>query len=62
MDRELLETLVLCGRLFNLNLAWGWSLSDRGLSRRVLVCVEVGTLDRGQLEVGMVGGTRREGL
>lgn len=62
MDRELLDTLVLCGHFFSFNLAWGGSRSDRGLSRWVLVCVEVGTVDRGQLEIGMVGGTRREGL
>lgn len=62
-DRESLEGLVLCGHsLASFSLAWVWSLPDRWFSRWGLVWVEVGTLDRGQLDMGMVGGTRREGL
>lgn len=59
IDREPLEGLVLCGHsLASFNLAWGCSR----VSRWGLVWVEVGTLDRGQLEMGMEGGTRRDGL
>lgn len=62
-DRESPEGLVLFGHsLASFSLAWGWSRPDRWFSRWGLVCVEVGTLDRGQLDMGMVGGTRREGL
>lgn len=63
MDREPLEGLVLCGHsLASFNLAWGWSRPDSGVSRWGLAWVEVGTLDKGQLEMGMEGGTRREEL
>lgn len=63
MEREPLDALVLCGHSFaSFNRGWGWSRSDRGVSRRDLLWVDVGTLDRGQLEMGMVGGTIREGL
>lgn len=63
MDREPLEGLVLCGHsLPSFSLAWGWSRPDSGVSRWGLAWVEVGTLDKGQLEMGMEGGTRSEGL
>lgn len=63
MDREPLDGLVLCGHsLASFNLAWGWSRPDSGVSRWGLVWVEVGTLERGQLDTGREGGTRREGL
>lgn len=62
MDREPLVGLGLLGfSLASFNLAWGWSRPDSGVSRLGLVWVEVGTLDRGQLDMGIEGGTRREG-
>lgn len=63
MDREPLEGLVLWGHsLASFNLGCSWSRPDRGVSSRGLEWVEEGTLGRGQLEMGRVGGTRREGL
>lgn len=63
MDREPLEGLVLCGHsLASFNLAWGWSRPDRGVSRWGLAWVEEGTLGRGQLDMGRVGGPRSGGL
>ena len=60
MDREPLVGLAPLGHsLASFNLAWDWSPPNRGGSRWDLVWVEVGTLDRGQLDMG---GTRREEL
>ena len=62
MDREPLEALVFGGHsLASFNLACGWSRPDREVSRWDLVWVEVGALDRGQLEMGMVGGNQEGG-
>lgn len=62
-DREPLEDLGLCGHsVASFNLAGGWSRPDSGVSRWGVACVEVGTLDKGQLDIGKDGGTRREGL
>lgn len=63
LDKEPLVGLVLLGHsLASFSLAWGWSPPDRGVRRRGLVWVDVGTLDKGQLDMGKEGGTRREGL
>lgn len=60
MDREPLVGLAPLGHsLASFNLAWGWSPPNMGVSMWDLVWVEVGTLDRGQLDMG---GTRREEL
>lgn len=62
LDREPLVGLALLGHsLASLSRAWGCSAPlDKELRRRGLVWVEVGTLDKGQLDTGRDGGTRRE--
>lgn len=62
LDKEPLVGLVLLGHsLASLRRAWGCSAPlDKELRRRGLVWVEVGTLDKGQLDTGREEGTRRE--
>lgn len=61
LDKETLVRLGLLGHsLASLSRAWGCSAPDKGVRRRGLVWVEVGTLDKGQLDTGREGGTRRE--
>lgn len=63
MESDPLEGLLLCGHsLASFNLAGGWSRPESGVSRWGLVWVAVGTVDKGQLDTGIEGDTRREGL